>query len=357
MNSGTDVLGQFYEVFLKYGPWAQKMGIVLTPRHITKFAAEVLDIRLQDVVFDPTCGTGGFLVAAFDYVKARANKTQIEQFKRNNVFGIDSQPQFACLAIVNMIFRGDGKNNIIEGDCFTKWLSGTRKNGAVSLPVRYVNTKPATSELNMMTRVLMNPPFAVTKTDPKEYRFVQHALDQMIDGGLLFSILPVGAMFESGEEYEWRKNRLLEQNTLLSVMTFPPELFYPVGVHTLGIFVKKGIAHPKEQSVLWVRAVHDGHLKIKGKRLPDSSELDELKKIQPIIKAFLQNPQFPIESIPEFCKASPIDFTDSQLELVPEAYLDSKPIKIEQVEQSMEQMIRDTVSYLIKSGKEGSVRP
>jgi type I restriction-modification system DNA methylase subunit len=357
MNSGTDVLGQFYEVFLKYGPWAQKMGIVLTPRHITKFAAEVVDVGLQDVCLDMTCGTGGFLVAAFDYVKARATKTQIEQFKKNNVFGIDSQPQFACLAIVNMIFRGDGKNNIIEGDAFTKWLVGTKKNSDVSFPVRYVNSKPSTSDLNMVTKVLMNPPFAVTKDDPKEYRFVQQGLDQMVNGGILFSILPVGAMFEGGEEYDWRKTRLLAENTLLSVVTFPPELFYPIGVHTLGIFVKKGIPHPREQNVLWIRAIHDGHIKIKGKRLPDNAEPNDLQSIQPILKAFVHNPQFPVQSIPEFCKANPIDYNDTQLELVPEAYLDSKPISTEQIQHSMEQMIRDTVSYLIKTGKEGAVRP
>lgn len=357
MNSGTDVLGQFYEVFLKYGPWAQKMGIVLTPRHITKFVAEVVDVDLQDVCLDMTCGTGGFLVAAFDYVKARATRSQIEQFKRNNVFGIDSQPQFACLAIVNMIFRGDGKNNIIEGDAFTKWLVGTKKNGVVGFPVRYVNSKPQSSELNMVTKVLMNPPFAVTKTDQKEYRFVQQALDQMVDGGILFSILPVGAMFEGGEEYEWRNNRLLVENTLLSVITFPPELFYPVGVHTLGIFVKKGTPHPKQQNVLWIRAVHDGHVKIKGKRLPDASEPNDLEQVQPLMKAFLQNPHFPIQSIPELCKACPVDFADTQLELVPEAYLDSKPTEIGKIQQSMERMIRDTVSYLIKTGKEGKVQP
>jgi type I restriction enzyme M protein len=355
MNSGTDVLGQFYEVFLKYGPWAQKMGIVLTPRHITKFVAEVLDVGLHDVCLDVTCGTGGFLVAAFDYVKSRSTKSQIEQFKRNNVFGIDSQAQFACLAIVNMMFRGDGNNNIIEGDCFSKWLVGTKKNGVVGFPVGYVNEKPESPDLNMVSKVLMNPPFAHTKTEPKEYKFVQQALDQMIDGGILFSVLPVGAMFEGGEEYEWRKNRLLKENTLLSVVTFPPLLFNPVAVHSLGIFVRKGISHPKQQNVLWIRAVHDGHILMKGKRLPDDSEPNDLERIQPILRAFLQNPLFSVPSEPEFCKACPVDFADTQLELVPEAYLDSKPIEMTKVQQSMEQMVRNTVSYLIKAGKEGTV--
>lgn len=352
MNSGTDVLGQFYEVFLKYGNWAQKMGIVLTPRHTTKFAAEASDVSLQSIVLDPCCGTGGFLVAAFDYVKASSNKTQIDRFKRNNLFGIDQQPQLACLAIVNMIFRGDGKNNIIEGDCFTKWYEASTEKGIPT--AKYTNKEPEKDKL-AVTNVLMNPSFAIKKSDTKEYKFVQHGLDQLVDGGILFSVLPVGAMLEGGEEYEWRKNRLIAENTLLSVVTFPPDLFYPIGVHTLGIFVKKGIPHPKSQNVLWIRAIHDGYVKMKGKRLPSASEPDDLDKSLHLVKAFSRNPSFPIQPVPEFCKATPIDFNDPQLELIPEVYLDSKPISQKEVEQGIERLIRETVSYLIKAGKEGDV--
>ena len=86
MNSGNDVLGKFYEVFLKYGNGAKEIGIVLTPRHITSFVAEVLDIRPNDIVFDPTCGTGGFLVAALDYVKNNSSEKQLENFKKNNIY-------------------------------------------------------------------------------------------------------------------------------------------------------------------------------------------------------------------------------------------------------------------------------
>ena len=50
INSGTDALGQFYETFLKYANDAKQMGIVLTPRHITKFAVEVLDIHHEHVI-------------------------------------------------------------------------------------------------------------------------------------------------------------------------------------------------------------------------------------------------------------------------------------------------------------------
>ena len=52
MNSGDDWLGAFYEVFLKYASWAQDLGIVLTPRHLTRWAADVVDIGSKDIVFD-----------------------------------------------------------------------------------------------------------------------------------------------------------------------------------------------------------------------------------------------------------------------------------------------------------------
>ena len=69
INSGDDALGKFYETFLKYANGAKEMGIVLTPRHITKLAVEALDVGHEDIVFDPTCGTGGFLVSAMDHVR------------------------------------------------------------------------------------------------------------------------------------------------------------------------------------------------------------------------------------------------------------------------------------------------
>ncbi|GAH54099.1 unnamed protein product, partial [marine sediment metagenome] len=114
MNSGSDVLGKFYEVFMKYANWAQDLGIVLTPRHITQFAAEAINVEINDIVYDPCCGTGGFLVAAHDYVKKNANEDQTKIFKGNCLFGVEQDPGIVSLAIVNMIFRGDGKNNIRE---------------------------------------------------------------------------------------------------------------------------------------------------------------------------------------------------------------------------------------------------
>ena len=235
MNSGADWLGAFYEVFLKYANWAQDLGIVLTPRHVTRWTATVLDVKPNDVVFDPTCGTGGFLVAALDHVKTGSDEHQLSRFKRHGVFGVEQDSGLAALAVVNMIFRGDGKNNIIEGNCFFRRLTPMfDHNGKTAYFENAQTGNDLTSHPGAATKVMMNPPFALKRSDEKEHKFVEHALRQMEHGGVLFSILPYSVMVKPGEYLTWRRESLLAENTLLSVITFPPDLFYPIGVTTVG---------------------------------------------------------------------------------------------------------------------------
>ncbi|MGI9071935.1 MAG: hypothetical protein ACR2JB_11645 [Bryobacteraceae bacterium] len=142
----------------------------------------------------------------------------------------------------------------------------------------------------------------------------------------------------------------MRNNTLVSVITFPPDLFYPVGVHTLGMFVRKGIPHPHQQNVLWIRAINDGLLKSKGKRLPNSRAVNDYEMAIHDVRAFLGNPAHPIQGINKFQKAHPISFDDPLLELVPENYLDdAKPTELE-IEEGIEKVIRDTMAFLVSEG-------
>jgi len=347
MDSGTDVLGKFYEVFLKYGNGAKEIGIVLTPRQITRFAVDVLNVTDHDIVYDPCCGTAGFLIAAFDFVKKSYNAAQVNRFKKNNLFGVDQDSAVVSLAVVNMIFRGDGKNNIVEGNSFSKNL--IRRSTASGVTARYAKHAPTAAE-TAVTRVLMNPPFALRSDDEKEYKFIDAALRQMQDSGLLFSVLPYSAMVKSGDYQFWRE-QILEKNTLLSVITFPPDLFYPVGVHTVGVFIKKGAPHPAAQNVLWIRAINDGFIKVKGKRLASPRAKNDFPVIAPTMKAFVANPSHPVNNILQFQKACPIDRSDPLLELVAENYLDEKPPTNAEIAAGIEAVMRDTAAYLVRVGK------
>ncbi|MEI6408985.1 MAG: N-6 DNA methylase [Bacteroidota bacterium] len=346
MKSGKDVLGKFYEVFLKYGNGAKEIGIVLTPRHLTRLAAEVTNITADDFVFDPTCGTGGFLVAALDEVKKKSNDDKkFELFKKWGIYGIEEQDPVVALALVNMIFRGDGKNNIIEGNCFNKWLNLTDLNG---IPHAEYTDNDVKGRIPPITKVLMNPPFAQKGSQKKEYHYVQQALNQMQDDGILFAVLPMSVLMKGGEELTWRKDYLLKNHTLLSVITFPEDIFYPVGVRTLGLFLKKGAPHPRDKKIFWAKVNSDGFIKSKGKRLASSKIEDEFQKIKLHLSKAVLEEDFDF-NIAKFAINTPIDFSDKQLELVPEAYLDEGITSVENTVQEVDKIVRELVSYLLMS--------
>jgi len=346
MKSGKDVLGKFYEVFLKYGNGAKEIGIVLTPRHLTRFAAEVLDVNEDDLVFDPTCGTGGFLVAALDEVQRKSkNYKKFDLFKKYGIYGIEEQDPVVALALVNMIFRGDGKNNIIEGNCFNKWLNLTTENG---VPIaEYLDAEKKT-RIPPITKTLMNPPFAQKGGQKKEFHYVQQALNQMQDEGVLFAILPMSVLLKGGEELAWRKDYLLKNHTVLSVVTFPEDLFYPVGVRTLGIFIKKGSPHPANKKVFWAKINYDGFVKSKGKRLSSSRTKDEFQEIKQYLFKAIKEEVFTANEAKYYIN-KPIDFTDRQLELIPEAYLDEGITSVSETVNEADKIVRELVSFLIMS--------
>ncbi len=357
MNSSTDVLGQFYEVFLRYGNGAKEIGIVLTPRHVTRFAVEAVGISPADLVLDPACGTGGFLVAAYDHIRRTGTQTQLDRFKEHNLFGIEQDPAVAVLAVVNMIFRGDGKNNLVEGSCFSTSLSSRTIDGYAS--AEYVRDCP--NQNQPVTRVLMNPPFAGKDSVEKEYQFVTRALEFMEDGGILFSLLPLNCLFAAHAEKVWRESELLAKHTLLAVLTFPTELFYPsASKQVAGVFVRKGFPHPIDQPVFWARVIDDGHIKVKKKRLlasemrPPRYCSDDIPDVLPHLRSFLVQPESVSVNEPMRWKTAPINLTDSSLELLPEVYLDGPDPAPEDIGREMERLARITAAYLVRQGREVS---
>jgi type I restriction enzyme M protein len=281
----ADVLGQFFESFLRYGNTSKDLGIVLTPRHLCWFAAEAVDVRRDDIVYDPAAGTGGFLVAAFNRVKESATAGHATKFAQENLYGVEVSGKIATLAFINMFFRGDGKHNLkIDSALLHRLVTQTTSS---SLPQFRDRPRRRPQESAGVTKVLMNPPFGLKDLSEQEPHFIDHALYQMTNNGILFSVLPASVLYDR-KWSRWR-SRLLEDNTLAAVVSFPVDIFYPVATESVGIFVRKGVPHSIDREVLWARIIDDGFVKRKGFRVErrNGDYRDTLRPLASCIRSWL----------------------------------------------------------------------
>lgn len=119
-NSAEDYLGRFYGEFISYsGGDGQSLGVVLTPRHIAELFCDLVDLKPDDTVFDPCCGTESFLIAAMSrMLNATTDDYQRKHIKQKQIHGIEAREDMFSIATTNMILRGDGQSNLLCDDFF-----------------------------------------------------------------------------------------------------------------------------------------------------------------------------------------------------------------------------------------------
>lgn len=285
INGKDDALGKFYETFLKYANGAKEMGIVLTPRHITKFAVDVLGITRKDKIFDPACGTGGFLVSAMDALRDKFRTVaEYNKFKESNLFGVEKEDSVYGLALVNMIFRGDGKSGLQDGNCFDHEFWQVNDRVCVYMHKNGMEPENPKHGKRPFSKVLMNPPF---KLNIGETEFVDYALRQMKKGGMLFAILPEVSI--GGKKFENWRQELIKRHTVKAVVKLDKNVFYPIQEGTYGLIVKAHNPH-KANDKTFVGMLHDDeHRHRRSKMLSRHEAVDNVERLTDDLRRFLLN--------------------------------------------------------------------
>ncbi len=214
IHSSEDYLGRFYGEFMSYsGGDGQTLGIVLTPKHITELFCELVDLKPSDKVFDPCCGTGGFLISAMHYMLQQTeNENQREHIRKHQLHGTELQPYMFTIATTNMILRGDGKSNLEQEDFIKK----------------------SSAQLQMeknCTIGMINPPYSQgSKQNPNLYEiaFIEHLLDSIVADGKVIAIVPQSSMTGKTKEEKSIKANILKHHTLEGVITLNKNTFYGV---------------------------------------------------------------------------------------------------------------------------------
>lgn len=149
----TDLLGDAIESALSETGGTKDLGLYRTPGHIRKLMVEMIDPDFTDIIFDPACGTAGFLFNAFEHVIEKARMTRqfpaenvANQFYRVGISGIEYQGRIRKMAAVNMYIRGLNPHNIEQGDALKMY--------------------DPSQDANSKSVVIANPPFGAERDQP-----------------------------------------------------------------------------------------------------------------------------------------------------------------------------------------------
>ena len=238
-----DFKGAIYEAILEKNGQDKKSGAGqdFTPRALIKAMVDVTDPKITETVADPACGTGGFLLAAFDHMKPQSKEIEKQNFLKNNAFfGADNTPLVVTLASMNLYLHdiGTTKSPIV---CQDSLLDTSDRMYDVILANPPFGTRPQGSgEVNTVRTDFI-------KTSDNQVNFLQHIMSIVKTGGRVAVVLPDNVLTDAGSTAKVRE-KLLKDFNLHTILRLPTGIFYANGVKTNVLFFEKG----PETKDIWV---------------------------------------------------------------------------------------------------------
>lgn len=237
-------LSQVYEgLLLKMGEKGNDGGQFFTPRQVVKAMVQVIDPNLDETVYDPGCGTGGFLAQSFEHIAGAlgndATAEQLETLKQRTFWGREKENLIYPIVLANLVLHGIDKPNLWHGNT----LTGQESYGGL------FEGAPQTFDV-----ILTNPPFggkegkeAQTnfdyRTGATQVLFLQHVIRSLREGGRCGIVLDEGLLFRTNQgAFVKTKRKRLDECDLWCVVSLPSGVFTAAGagVKTNLLFFTKG---------------------------------------------------------------------------------------------------------------------
>jgi type I restriction enzyme M protein len=266
LDTNSDIKGDAFEYFLKNSiSVGNDLGEYFTPRHIVKLMVELLDLKFEETIYDPCCGTGGFLIEAFKNIKNKCKNTpkNIDILENETVFGREIATT-SRIAKMNMIIMGDGHNNIEQKD-------------SLEYPLKEQYDVVLTNfAFSQKTDYGSYYDFDTTDANPI---FVKHIYDSLKKDGRCAVVVPEGLLFDTKKEYVRIRKLLIEQANVIAVIRLHGFVFKPyTGQPTSILIFEKGSCTEK----VWFFDVQEDGFKqtgsIKGRRKIQADDLILLRQ-------------------------------------------------------------------------------
>ncbi len=245
-----DLLGAAYEYLIKYfaDSAGKKGGEFYTPAEVVRLLVQLVKPEAGKTIYDPTVGSGGFLIQAYQYVEEQG-QNQDDLF----LYGQDSNGTVWSICNMNMILHNITRFTVENGDTLEDPL--ILKNG----------------KIRQFDRVLANPPFSqnysrenmdfkhrfqefCTETGKKaDLMFVQHMIASLKSDGHMATIMPHGVLFRGGKEKLIREI-FIQEDWIEAIISLPSGLFYGTGIPACVLVVNKNKPDTLKNKILFVNA-------------------------------------------------------------------------------------------------------
>jgi len=233
---------EMFELSLVYEGLLQNMGDAggyagefYTPRPVVRAMVKAIDPQAGQTIYDAAAGSCGFLVEAFDHLKAKKSALSTEQWdfiQRDTFFGLEKTSLAYVMGMMNMILHGIESPNLFRGNTLTQNIRDIQEKDRYNI-------------------ILANPPFGgkeksqiqqnfPIQSNATELLFLQHFMKSLKSGGKAAIVVPEGVLFQTNSAFKQVKQELLENFNLHTILSLPAGVFLPYsGVKTNVLFFER----------------------------------------------------------------------------------------------------------------------
>jgi type I restriction enzyme M protein len=242
---GVDVKGQIYEGLLEKNAAEVKSGAgqYFTPRPVIDAIVSCIQPQVGETVCDPACGTGGFLLSAYDYMKGQSqDRERLRRLRHESFTGVDLVDEVVRLCAMNLYLHGigNGGSPVHQGDSLAADPGQRYDVVLTNPPFGKKSSYRVVGEDGDVTTERENyerDDFKFT-TSNKQFNFLQHIMTILEQNGRAGVVLPDNVLFEAGRSGEGIRKRLLEQFDFHTLLRLPTGIWYSAGVkaNVLGLW-------------------------------------------------------------------------------------------------------------------------
>ena len=257
---GVDVKGQIYEGLLEKNASEVKSGAgqYFTPRPVIDAIVNCVMPKIGETICDPACGTGGFLLAAYDHMKTQSqDREKLRKLRHESFSGVDIVDEVVRLCAMNLYLHGigNGGSPVKQGDALAAAPSDRFDVVLTNPPFGKKSSYKVVGEDGQVSTERENyerEDFKFT-TSNKQFNFLQHIMTVMKTTGRAGVVLPDNVLFEAGRAGEGIRKRLLEQFNFHTLLRLPTGIWYSQGVKANVLFFDKRPASKTAQTKeLWI---------------------------------------------------------------------------------------------------------